>query len=334
MIRRAPRLSALSALLLGSALSAGSTAIAAPVTSFDAYLPGQTRPARHAPGRLAERVRRLARRATRNTHVLLGRARRRPAARPRRRAHRAHRESPPRRTGKPVGPLPRRPRDGQARPRPRHGTRRRSSSIFRQAVGGVELVRSDMKVLMTRTGELVAISGSLHPAAVAGVDKKLEGPAVSLGSAAPSPARSPTPTREGRRDGPRRHEGDQKRVPPASASCLPGDRRLGQARLRAPGPREEGLSSLPDTLVPAYYVEIQPGKKGVPDSDMFAYVDRRGRRARAHPAESHAADSFQYRVWADPAGSKALCRRAPPGLQPSPDGRPRRSAPASRLRAS
>src|SRR5262245_52760661 len=53
--------------------------------------------------------------------------------------------------------------------------------IFRQSIDGVEVMHSDMKVLTNRKGELVAIGGSLHPAAVAGAEKKM--PKSKLGQA-------------------------------------------------------------------------------------------------------------------------------------------------------
>ena len=40
--------------------------------------------------------------------------------------------------------------------------------VFRQAIDGVELMHSDMKVLTDRQGKLVALSGALHPGAAAG----------------------------------------------------------------------------------------------------------------------------------------------------------------------
>src|SRR5262249_33824409 len=45
--------------------------------------------------------------------------------------------------------------------------------VFRQSVDGVEVLNSDMKVLTNRQGELVALSGSLHPSATPTVGKKL-----------------------------------------------------------------------------------------------------------------------------------------------------------------
>src|SRR5262249_31333400 len=51
--------------------------------------------------------------------------------------------------------------------------------VLRQRLGGVPVLHSDMKVLMDRTGALVAIGGSLHPDAVPGVAKKLPRPRIA-----------------------------------------------------------------------------------------------------------------------------------------------------------
>ena len=192
--------------------------------------------------------------------------------------------------------------------------------IFRQKVAGVEVVHSDMKVLMTRTGELVAISGSLHPAAVAGVDKKL--PAVSLGSAS-AVARALADAYNVKVDATKIADTKKKKsgygLFGLTSPVTVGSDKIVFAR---PARVKKIFFPMPGTLVPAYYVEIQPGKKGVPDSGMFAYAIAAddGRVLMRHDLTQ--ADSYQYRVWADPAGQKLYADGPLQDYNPHPTGIP------------
>jgi hypothetical protein len=192
--------------------------------------------------------------------------------------------------------------------------------VFRQSLGGVELLHSDMKVLTTRSGELVAISGGLHPAAVSAAQNKLG--AFSLGYAGAVASAL----------------GDALGV-----KVLPGQLvdikrpKAGYEKLALTAPIKVGADSIvleaparikkvyypmPNTLVPAYYVEVQPGKRGVPDGDMVAYVIAANDGRILMRRDLTAADAFQYRVWADPAGQKLYSDGPLQDFNPHPTGVP------------
>ena len=138
--------------------------------------------------------------------------------------------------------------------------------VFRQSVGGVDLLRSDMKVLMTRSGELVAISGGLHPAAVSGAQKKLG--AFKLGYTAA------VATALGDALGTKVLPGQliDTKSPRAGYEkiALKAPIKVGAETmvLEAPARIKKIYYPMPGTIVPAYYLEIQPGKRGVPDTFM------------------------------------------------------------------
>ncbi len=190
--------------------------------------------------------------------------------------------------------------------------------IFRQKVGGVELVHSDMKVLMTRTGELVAISGSLHPAAVSGAEKKL--PSFSVKSA--SAVARALGDAFGVKVDPTKIADAKKKKSGYAYFDLTSPVTVGAEKFvfSHPARLKKIYYPMPGTLVPAYYVEIQPGKKGIPDSDMFAYAIAAddGRVLMRHDLTQN--DSYQYRVWADPAGKKQYGDGPLQDFNPHPTG--------------
>jgi large repetitive protein len=172
--------------------------------------------------------------------------------------------------------------------------------VFRQAIDGVEVLNSDMKVLTKPTGELVAIGGSLHPGAIAGVAKKLpkfhQKPAEAIrfalkdlyGAAPQLSALLPDP----------------EKIQGAYAFFdLKGSIQAGSKSVvfTAPARVKKVYYPMPGTLVPAYYLELTASQVGARASDVFAYVIAAddGRLLTRHNLTQF--DSYKYRVWADPA---------------------------------
>ncbi|MFO0589370.1 MAG: M36 family metallopeptidase [Polyangiaceae bacterium] len=197
--------------------------------------------------------------------------------------------------------------------------------IFRQSLGGVDVVHSDMKVLMTRAGELVAISGSLHPAAVKGAEKKL--PAFTLGGAG-AVARSLADALGVKVDAGKIVDSKQRKSG-YTLFNLTTPVKVGADKmvLERPARAKKVLYPLPGSIVPAYYVEITPGKAGVPDSEMYAYVVAAddGRVLMRHDLKQY--DSYQYRVWASTTGSKIYQDGPLQDFNPHPTGVPDLSIP-------
>jgi hypothetical protein len=163
--------------------------------------------------------------------------------------------------------------------------------VLRQRVAGVEVLRSDAKVLLDARNELVAIGGRLHPAAAASPRKLV----FSLGEAGAVAAAL----------------SDRHGVPVLAADLAPrarGDdgyvhldlgasaatRALGLALPMARARR--ALFPLPDRLVASYFVEILSGRGD--EADAYAYViDADGGRVLFRQPLTRD-DTYQYRVWA------------------------------------
>ncbi|MFO0759764.1 MAG: M36 family metallopeptidase [Byssovorax sp.] len=192
--------------------------------------------------------------------------------------------------------------------------------VYRQSVGGIDLLHGDMKVLMNRAGELVAISGSLHPSAVPGAEKKVGKHKLSrtasvkialddaLGVAVPAAAFA-----------------DSRTVKAGyNYVDLKAKVKVGRetVTLAAPARIKPVYYPMPGTIVPAYYIEVQPGEAKSPDSDMFAYVVSAKDGQILMRRDLKAADAYQYRVWADPAGQKLYADGPLMDFNPHPTGVP------------
>ncbi|MEO7331337.1 MAG: peptidase, partial [Minicystis sp.] len=192
--------------------------------------------------------------------------------------------------------------------------------VYRQSLGGVEVLRSDMKVLMTRSGELVAISGGLHPAAISAAHQKLGAFSQSYASVVATALGDALGTKvlPGQLIDTKSPRAGYEKIALKAPITVGADTFV----LEAPARIKKVYYPMPDTIVPAYYVEIQPGKRGVPDSEMVAYViaAKDGRVLMRH--DLTAADAFQYRVWADPAGKKLYADGPLQDFNPHPTGIP------------
>lgn len=192
--------------------------------------------------------------------------------------------------------------------------------VFRQKLDGVEVSRSDMKVLMTRTGELVAISGSLHPAAVFGAHKKLPDFGVSSASAIAHALEDAYGVKV---DATKIADTKKKKAGYGLFGLKsPVKVGAGEVVFNRPARIKKVYYPMPGTLVPAYYVELQSGAPGAADSDALGYTIAAddGRVLMRHDLKAY--DSYQYRVWAEDAGDKLYADGPLADYNPHPAGTP------------
>ncbi len=169
--------------------------------------------------------------------------------------------------------------------------------VFRQSVDGVELLRSDMKVLMDRNGKLVALGGALHPAAVAGASNKSGSFAIGSDVAIAKSLK------------------DLYGIEAAKLSLSPRkEKKAGYDLFDLGKPFQVGSTEhvfveparakkvyfpMPKSLVPAYYVEFEVSSKTSTDADGYAYVIAAADGRMLLRKSLKAYEAFQYRVWAD-----------------------------------
>ena len=175
---------------------------------------------------------------------------------------------------------------------------------FKQEVGGVEVFRDELTVVMDRQLRVVAMSGYIPPAdmgasarfslsapdAVARALSDFGDVAIAAEAVAPDAAVNAARAQDGGKY--------------TYYNLASGD---GSVRLAQPMRAKPVLFHLPEGLEAAYYVEIDgqtAGEEG-PDSANFAYVVSAtdGRLLFRH--DLTVADSFSYRVWADTTGLNA-----------------------------
>ncbi len=194
---------------------------------------------------------------------------------------------------------------------------------FRQQIGGVALLRKDVKVLLRRDLSLVAISGSPSPLAVdtpksKGVFKLPYSGAVARALSDLYAMSVPSAALAASADG---DKGEYRRFDLVS----PGSG-LGALRFDRPARAKRALYSLPDRLVPAYYVEVFATEKGA-SPDVYGYVvaadDGRVLSRQNLTAEA----AFKYRVWADDGGDHRPFDGPVADFTPHPTGVPDGSAP-------
>jgi len=179
---------------------------------------------------------------------------------------------------------------------------------FKQSVGGIEVFRDEVKVLMNRNHDLVAVSGYIPGRALAdrtgplefplGADRAIE---VALSDFSGVPAsRAAVRFREDAEGGYQQFD-----VAAAVAGLPEGLQPGGPVRVK------KTLFHLPDALVPAWYVELM-----APDQAYMYVVDARdGSLLFRH--DLMAFDSYNYRVFAQTTGVK-LPHDGPQGTSPSP----------------
>ena len=168
--------------------------------------------------------------------------------------------------------------------------------VFRQEVGGVELIRSDLKVLLDRDRDLVAIGGNLHAAAggaprtgfLFSEEEAIAAAFADLYAVALGPSDL---VDTALRKASYRHFV----LGPSTAAGKAG------IRLLEPFRAKKVYFPLPDRIVPAYYLEIQARRPGA-RNDVFAYVIAADDGRLLRREDLTHADTFNYRVFADPTG--------------------------------
>ncbi len=166
--------------------------------------------------------------------------------------------------------------------------------VFRQRPMGVEVFRSDMKVMMDRGHDLVAIGGALHSAAVpqpkganfrrserdaiAAAFKDLHGMDLpsSLFVAAPSTGHG------------------------YALYDLPQSASADALRFTAPARVKRVFYPLGDALVPAHFVELATQSRSITTAYAFVIAANDGRLLYRENLTHR--DAFHYRVWADDDG--------------------------------
>ncbi len=172
--------------------------------------------------------------------------------------------------------------------------------VFRQRVGGIDLFRSDAKVLMNRDLDLVAIGGALHPAAIASpkiapfqiTEPEAVAHAFDDLFDAKLGASDLVDTKE------TKAEYDYYELGHSKAATIAG------IRLTTPLRVKRVYFPLPDRIVPAYYVEVDGGSPSKTTSLVYAYVIAADDGRILYRENLTHADTFTYRVWADPTGEK------------------------------
>ena len=172
--------------------------------------------------------------------------------------------------------------------------------VLRQRVGGIDLFRSDVKVLMTRDLELVAIGGNLHPAAVP--SPKLAAFQLSEAQAVATAfddlfgaSLKPSDLLDLKRTKGDYHYYD---LGASKAASLSGVKLVVPARVK------RVYFPLPGRIVPAFYVEVAGGPPTSTSSESYAYVIAGDDGRLLYRENLTHADTFNYRVWADATGEK------------------------------
>lgn len=187
--------------------------------------------------------------------------------------------------------------------------------VFRRQLGGVEIYRSAMKVLLTRQLELVAIGGSLRPELLppgrfdlAGRDALAHAFEDRYGAVDPQ------------RFNNERVAGGAYR---AFDFIAPADRVF-----TAPARAKKVYYPLPGALVPAYYLELFVGRQDAVDSDSFAYVIAADDGRVLMRKNLTSSEAFSYRVWAETDGDRRPLDGPIADWTPHPAGAPNGSYPA------
>jgi hypothetical protein len=193
--------------------------------------------------------------------------------------------------------------------------------VLRQRIGGVELYRSDVKVLLDRDLGLLAIGGHLHPAASSagkGTGFVTDEPAAVAAALRDLYGAAVQPTalvREGRAQGP---YGFYDLGPAADGLGL---------RFVEPARVKPVFYALPQRLVPAYFVELLVQTRA--GTDAYDYVLSAVDGALLHRENLTHRAVFQYRAFAEATGDHRPFDGPIADFTPHPTGVPDGSYPAN-----
>ncbi|AUX21987.1 hypothetical protein SOCEGT47_024880 [Sorangium cellulosum] len=168
---------------------------------------------------------------------------------------------------------------------------------LRQRVDGAELFQTEVKVLLRQSLDLVAIAGNLHPAAV---PRKT---GAGRGAFRLAPAEALARALEDLHGIPAGPSGVVEAQPAGGYRLFelaPGGA-LAAASLHLVGPArvKKVHFPMPETLVPAYFVELVSGDARSVASDAYAYVIAADDGRILYRRSLVASDAFNYRVWAE-----------------------------------
>jgi MYXO-CTERM domain-containing protein len=169
---------------------------------------------------------------------------------------------------------------------------------FRNDVGGVEVFRESLKVLMNPRHELIAVSGYLSPH----VPLEPRGSKLSFLMSAPQAISVAFEDLNGEKlDAASLAPAGEARGLYSFFDFAPSARIQGSVRMMTPARAKRVIFPLADGLVPAWYVELHTGLEGKTDGDYYSYVisARDGRLLFRNNLT--VADAFTYRAWADGA---------------------------------
>ncbi|MEW5737675.1 MAG: myxosortase-dependent M36 family metallopeptidase [Myxococcota bacterium] len=177
---------------------------------------------------------------------------------------------------------------------------------FERRVGGVPVFRDRLSVILDQRLQLVALSGALSPLEPAGMDWRLtSSTAVDVALADLSAGQRGSLRTVGRDE--------------SGAELLATSPAEGRTLIRPARVRKVWFGTAKE-LIPAFHVELEVGEGT--DSDCFAYVISAWDGALLFRKDLTAADTFDYRVWADP--TTKFPDDGPQGLggSPHPTGTP------------
>ncbi len=192
--------------------------------------------------------------------------------------------------------------------------------VLRQAPGGIELFHHDAKVLLDRQLGLVALSGSLHPAArkdLSGIPQRFRlARAEALARAFEDLQGISVPASS---------FGDERRAQGGyhTFTLSPGPALLAsKLQLSRPARVKEVFYPLPDRIVAAYYIEILAGPLDGTDADGHAWVISAEDGRLLHRADLVQSETYKYRVWAEQSGNRRPLDGPIADFTPSPSGVP------------
>jgi MYXO-CTERM domain-containing protein len=196
--------------------------------------------------------------------------------------------------------------------------------VLRQRPGGIEVFHDDVKVLMDRNLELVAIGNNLHASAVAHpktapvVLSEREAIAAAFkdlyGVALPA-----TDLVDAKKiKGGYHYYG----LGASKAAAAAGVRFLTPARVK------RVWFPMPDRLVPGYFVELHAGTPGAPVPEAYDYVIAADDGRLLYRDDLTHYDTFNYRVFADATGDHRPMDGPIADYTPHPTGKPDGSYPA------
>jgi MYXO-CTERM domain-containing protein len=198
--------------------------------------------------------------------------------------------------------------------------------VFGQRVDGIEVHRMQMKVLLDRSGQLVAIGGNLFggatPKAKGTKQAFSAGPAAAIAKAvedAYGVSVSPSDVLDLKTEKADYHYYNLAQTPSVKAKDL---------AFATPARAKKVFYAMPGHLVPAYYLEVDAGDTTTTTSEMFGYVIS-AKTGEILLRESLSQDaSFKYRVWSDAAAPYTPAAGPQADYCPNPTGLPDGNVPA------